>query len=253
MGINIKSKKSVLGNKVTLEESHLAEIEDYIKSLEVKNAQLIKENKGLESKLEKKEIELEKYSEVFNDLAQDKDLAQENIEYLNEKIEHMSSVIPEADKFSRSYDLLLNYQQNLHSSNSLSDTYDMDEYDVVQISKFGPEVANEFVSNGNAIIPMQRQDIKANLYFSGDSYERNDGGTINQYTDYKVAVDVTDKESREVTEYDLYTFVNKYKDDIRHLDNEKLSEKDHENKGHEIDQRRNHEAKKMAMKMSMER
>lgn len=265
MGINIKSKKSMIGNKVTLEESHLADIEEYIKSLEaknsqlikenkdleVKNAQLIKENEGLEQKFEKRELELEKESGEFIDLALENEGNKELVDYLEVKIEHMSLAIPEADKYNRSYDMLTNYQQKLESSNS-SHTYHFDEWDKVKICKYGPEVANEFVTNGKANIPMQREDIEANLYLSGESYERAEG-SLNIYTDYKVAVAVTDKESHEVKEYDLYTFEDKYNDDLLHLNNEKSDNQDRENKETKIDQTRNQEVKKMAMTKNMER
>ncbi|MBO6420064.1 hypothetical protein [Enterococcus gallinarum] len=207
MGFNIQAKKSIVGSKLTVEQSHIAEIEEYIKSLEAQNIQLLQTNT-------KQQEELDGMYRKFLEQEDSSERSQSLLDETNTKMISMIEHVPTADEYSRSYDLLLDYQRQLMNRTDTSNDYHMNNGEVALIARYGLEVAENFVLNEHALIPMKRGDIEAKLYLSENYYEQNDGGTINPYSSYNIAVDVIDTRNSEVKKYNLFDFDEKYKDDI---------------------------------------
>jgi len=234
IGIEIKAKKSIVGSKLTIKQSHVSEIEAYIKSLEAQNTQLLKENRDLESKIEEKSLETIQVTEDNEQLKKkveqqemelenltdeflDQELASEKLELLleekNTKIRLMTEYVPTADDYSKSYDLLENFQQKLIFEASNSTQYDISVGDIARIAQYGLEITKEFISKKQVFIPMKNENIVAKLHLWGIYTERREG-SLNVYSDYSIAVDVFDKGSGEVKKYDIYDFDEKFKNDI---------------------------------------
>lgn len=207
MGFNIQAKKSIVGSKMTVEQSHMAEIEEYIKSLEAQNVQLLQTNI-------KQQEELDGMYRKFLEQEDSSESSQSLLDEANTKMISMIDHVPTADEYSRSYDLLLEYQRQLMNRTDTSNDYQMNNGEVALIARYGVGVAENFVLNEHALIPMKKDDIEARLHLSENYHEQNDGGTVNLYSSYSVAVDVIDTRNGEVKKYNVFDFDEKYKDDI---------------------------------------
>lgn len=224
--MEIITKKTLLSDKNIIEDKHLEEIKQYIKELELAKEQLELRNKEIEIKYNASEEELEKERDENTDLYIDNEQIKDSFKQLWEKNSHIVEVFPEAKEYNQAYDLLSDYKEKVNSRISFSETYHMGTHDVAIIANYGYDVASSFVDKSKTcLIPLNREDIEANLYFIPNSYEKNDGGTINVYTDYNIGVAVTNKEELNDKEYSLSTFEKEFKDDIPHLNkkDEKVS------------------------------
>lgn len=206
-GLAINSKTNLFG-KAVLEKEHLEEIQNYIKKLEADNKRLSESNKGLENKVNHLENTAEELSLKNLDLSLDK-------ERLNEEMESILDYMPNSEDFMN----LKEYQKSLsYKGGAFSETYHMDSgeledlYYLASILENGTNFTEEFIKKDEAVILFENE--RAIIQFEPDVYERNDGGTINQYIDYHLHVKVYDENNHLRKEYDLNEFMQDYKPEL---------------------------------------
>lgn len=205
--MEIISKRSVFGDNKILSSSHLKKIEDYINKLESKNM-------SLENQVQDQEVELGILTNKSLEEKHSKDYLQDELQKLKFKLNHIKNTFPEAQNFSQAYDMLVNYKRSLLMLSSGKKEYHFSYDDIEILARYGRSIAESFIRDEVANIPMKNGKAKAKIKFC-ESYSTHVSDELGiKYFDYYVVVVVVNQITFESEQMSLKNFSDRYKNEI---------------------------------------
>ena len=225
MGYEIKARKTLGGSNYIVSAENFENAQKKIALLEETKDKLMKEIFQLEQKVESTQDKLEHAELEFIDQQSDLYPKVEKLEtqrdFLYKKIEDISTSFPEVADYSKAYDELSEFKDKTKLERyNPADSFDKDEWkfiqekDIARLSIYGSEVSAAFVVNGKVDIPLDRNDIKAELFIESKAYENQDiYPHLFDQTYHNLSVTVTDEKNNQKI-MSLTEFENNFKDSI---------------------------------------